>query len=41
MVITLAKATDTTDLLALARRLCDQGRTSIRVASDLLRAESA
>jgi PTS system mannose-specific IIA component len=41
MVITLAKATDTADLLALARRLCEQGRTAIRVASDLLRAESA
>jgi len=39
MLIALAKATDTTDVLALARQLCEQGRTAIRVASDLLRAD--
>jgi PTS system mannose-specific IIA component len=39
MLITLAKATDDEDLLARARKLCDHGRTAIRVASDLLRAE--
>jgi PTS system mannose-specific IIA component len=40
MLIALARATDTTDVLALARQLCEQGRTAIRVASDLLRADS-
>jgi PTS system mannose-specific IIA component len=39
MLIKLAKATDETDVLALARQLCEHGRTAIRVASDLLRAE--
>lgn len=39
MLIALAKATDTADVLALARQLCEQGRTAIRVASDLLRAD--
>ena len=39
MMIALARATDTTDVLALARQLCEQGRTAIRVASDLLRAD--
>ena len=39
MLIALAKATDTTDVLALARQLCEQGRTAIRVASDLLRTD--
>jgi PTS system mannose-specific IIA component len=40
MLIALARATDTTDVLALARQLCEQGRTAIRVASDLLRTDS-
>lgn len=39
MLITIAKATDDEDLLSRARRLGDHGRTAIRVASDLLRAE--
>jgi PTS system mannose-specific IIA component len=39
MLIKLAKAPDEPDLLALARSLCDHGRTAIRVASDLLRAD--
>ena len=38
MLIKLAKASGE-DLLELARRLCEHGRTAIRVASDLLRAE--
>jgi PTS system mannose-specific IIA component len=41
MLIKLAKATEAEDLLALARSLCEHGRAAIRVASDLLRAESA
>jgi mannose PTS system EIIA component len=39
MLITLARAPEGDDLLARARRLRDHGRTAIRVASDLLRAE--
>jgi PTS system mannose-specific IIA component len=39
MLITIAKATDDEDLLTRARKLCDHGRSAIRVASDLLRAE--
>jgi PTS system mannose-specific IIA component len=39
MLIKLAKAPATTDVLALARDLCDHGRAAIRVASDLLRAD--
>ncbi len=39
MLIHLARASDEPDLLACARRLCDHGRTAIRVASDLLRAD--
>ena len=39
MLIALARATDTTDVLTLARQLCEQGRTAIRVASDLLRTD--
>ena len=39
MLITLARATDGEDLLTRARQLCDYGRTAIRVASDLLRAD--
>ena len=40
MVIKLAKAAPTTDLLALSRGLCEHGRAAIRVASDLLRADA-
>jgi mannose PTS system EIIA component len=39
MLIKLAKAPEESDVLELARRLCEHGRTAIRVASDLLRAE--
>lgn len=39
MLIKLAKAPETSDVLALAHDLCDHGRTAIRVASDLLRAD--
>jgi PTS system mannose-specific IIA component len=39
MLIKLAKGADDTDLLTRARHLCDHGRTAIRVASDLLRAD--
>jgi PTS system mannose-specific IIA component len=39
MLITLAKAADGDDLLTRARHLRDHGRSAIRVASDLLRAE--
>ena len=38
MLIKLAKAADSSDVLALARDLCEEGRAAIRVASDLLRA---
>jgi PTS system mannose-specific IIA component len=41
MLIKLAKAPESPELLALARGLCDHGRTAIRVASDLLRADAA
>ena len=41
MLIKLAKTADDGDLLPLARQLCEHGRTAIRVASDLLRAEPA
>jgi PTS system mannose-specific IIA component len=40
MLIKLAKTAPDTDLLGLARTLCDHGRTAIRVASDLLRADA-
>jgi PTS system mannose-specific IIA component len=39
MLIKLAKAPPTADLLRLATDLCDHGRAAIRVASDLLRAD--
>ena len=39
MLITLAKAGDGDDLLSRARKLREHGRSAIRVASDLLRAE--
>jgi mannose PTS system EIIA component len=39
MLLKLAKAPEETDLSALARALCEHGRTAIRVASDLLRAD--
>jgi PTS system mannose-specific IIA component len=39
MLITLARASDDDDLLVRARKLGEHGRTAIRVASDLLRAE--
>jgi PTS system mannose-specific IIA component len=39
MLISLAKASDGQDVLALARAMADHGRTAIRVASDLLRAD--
>jgi len=39
MLIKLAKGAAEPDLLACARSLCDHGRTAIRVASELLRAE--
>ncbi len=39
MLIKLAKAHDESDLLALARSLCEHGRAAIRVASDLLRSD--
>ena len=40
MLIKLAKAPEEADLLALARDLREHGREAIRVASDLLRADS-
>jgi PTS system mannose-specific IIA component len=40
MLITLAKAAPQSDLLALARLVCDHGRAAIRVASELLRADA-
>jgi PTS system mannose-specific IIA component len=40
MLIKLAKTPAHTDLAALARVLCEHGRTAIRVASDLLRADA-
>lgn len=39
MLLKLAKTPEETDLSALARALCEHGRTAIRVASDLLRAD--
>ena len=39
MLIKLAKASDQSDLLALARELREHGRAAIRVASDLLRGD--
>jgi len=39
MLISLAKTGDGSDVLTRARKLCDHGRSAIRVASDLLRAE--
>jgi len=40
MLIKLAKATEVTDLTALARDLSAHGKAAIRVASDLLRADT-
>ena len=40
MLIKLAKAPRATDLRALAGALCEHGRAAIRVASDLLKADS-
>jgi PTS system mannose-specific IIA component len=39
MLIKLAKAPDGRDLQEIAREMCEHGRTAIRVASDLLRAD--
>src|SRR5579862_4495017 len=39
MLINLAKAGPDHDLLTLAREMAEHGRTAIRVASDLLRAD--
>jgi len=39
MLINLAKASNGQDVLSLARAMADHGRTAIRVASDLLRAD--
>jgi len=39
MMIKLAKGADDTDVLTRARTLCDHGKSAIRVASDLLRAD--
>ena len=39
MLITAARSIDGGDVLARARALCEHGKTAIRVASDLLRAE--
>lgn len=39
MLIKLAKTPPTTDLVSLAREICEHGRVAIRVASDLLRGE--
>jgi len=40
MLIKLAKAGPTADLVALAREICEHGRVAIRVASDLLRGDA-
>ena len=40
MLIKLAKAPPTTDLVTLAREICEHGRVAIRVASDLLRGDA-
>lgn len=40
MLIKLAKAPASADLVALAREICEHGRVAIRVASDLLRGDS-
>jgi len=40
MLIKLAKVHERTDLLTLARSLCEHGRAAIRVASELLRADA-
>ncbi len=40
MLIKLAKITETGDLVSICREICEHGRASIRVASDLLRADS-
>jgi PTS system mannose-specific IIA component len=40
MLIKLAKAQESQELLGVARSLCEHGRTAIRVASDLLRADA-
>ena len=39
MMIKLARGADDTDVLTRARTLCDHGKSAIRVASDLLRAD--
>jgi mannose PTS system EIIA component len=39
MLIKLAKATGGRDVRELAREMCEHGRTAIRMASDLLRAD--
>lgn len=39
MLIKLAKITETGDLVSICREICEHGRASIRVASDLLRAD--
>jgi PTS system mannose-specific IIA component len=41
MLITLAKTPSDGDVLTRAKKLAEHGRTAIRVASDLLRAEPA
>lgn len=40
MLIKLAKAPATEDLVTLAREICEHGRIAIRVASDLLRGDA-
>ncbi len=40
MLIKLAKITETGDLVSVSREICDHGRAAIRVASDLLRADT-
>lgn len=40
MLIKLARARPRADLAGLSRELCEHGRTAIRMASDLLRADS-
>jgi len=41
MLIKLARAPEASDIGALAREMCEHGRTAIRVASDLLRGDVA
>ncbi len=40
MLIKLAKITEAGDLVSVSREICDHGRAAIRVASDLLRADT-